>query len=138
MKGENITPRQEILPGPPPQRMMVWEYPDGTVVRYKPDGDEFRSGPTYSVEVKKDPNVGDAAAKQEGIAFKVDENGNPVPKGPDDIANPYSGNGSPEQVDEYKKRAMDAGHKEFPPDPPPPPPKDPDAPDAPTDPGTGP
>jgi hypothetical protein len=39
--------------------MQKWEYPDGTVVRYKPLGDEYRANATYSIEVKKTPALPD-------------------------------------------------------------------------------
>jgi hypothetical protein len=59
---------------------------DGTLIRYKPGGDEYQrpQAPMYSVEVTHS-NAGDAM-------FKVDPNGNAVPFGPGDAnAAPYNG-----------------------------------------------
>ncbi|MEJ2613313.1 MAG: hypothetical protein P8179_25525, partial [Candidatus Thiodiazotropha sp.] len=53
------TVRQVSINGPPPQMMDVYEYTDGTVVRYKPLGDTERHNPTYSIEVKKNPTLPD-------------------------------------------------------------------------------
>ncbi|NYZ12577.1 hypothetical protein HL658_08450 [Azospirillum sp. RWY-5-1] len=90
------------------QRMRVWEYPDGTVIRYKPKGDSYRRGPTHSVEVKIDRNVRDGDARDQGIAFKVDGKGRAVPRGPADIRIPDRLTGN--EITEYQNRIMDAGH----------------------------
>ena len=73
----------------------IYEYPDGTVVRYKAKGDARRQHPTYSVEVKKTPGVRDLKSstkkllpngkdfdRQYGIAFKLNKKGIAMPKGP--------------------------------------------------------
>jgi len=107
MKAEGVTPKAVSINGPPPQTMQVYEYGDGSVVRYKPQGDLNRPGPAYSVEVKKDPlkpDTGNADA-----AFKVDSSGRAVPKGPFDLKNPYP-QGSPQAV-EFENQVMNAGHK---------------------------
>lgn len=94
------------ISGPPPQKMDIYEYADGTVVRYKPLGDMKRPGPTYSIEVKKNPNLPDAGS--DSAAFKVDSNGIAVPKGPHDTQNPY-GKGTA-QAKEYEEALMNAVH----------------------------
>ena len=89
------------------QTMVKYEYPDGTLVRFKPHGDAFSGGKaTYSVEVKNDPTRPDRAPGD--VAFKVDENGKAVPKGPDDL----KVEGATERArSAYTTRAMQAGHK---------------------------
>jgi hypothetical protein len=100
------TVRQVSINGPPPQMMDVYEYTDGTVVRYKPLGDTERHNPTYSIEVKKNPTLPDRGS--DDIAFKLDSNGYAVPKGPHDVQNPFLKNGS--QFRAYENALMDAGH----------------------------
>jgi hypothetical protein len=90
------------------QTMRVWEYDDGTVVRYKPKGDAYRPEPTHSVEVKIDRTIPDSEARQDGIAFKVDANGRAVPRGPQHVLLP-DGLSSRDR-DLYVERVMDAGH----------------------------
>ena len=94
-----------------PQEMIKYEYNDGTLVRYKPEGDSYRPGTTYSVEVKKNPDLPDMGPGD--IALKVNERGLPVPKGPKDINNPYSDVNDPRH-EIYNKAIMDAGHKSIP------------------------
>jgi hypothetical protein len=67
--------------------MQMWEYADGTEVRYKPLGDKKRAGPTFSVEVKKDPSMPDMHS--DDVAFKVDAQGRAVPKNDKGTHNPY-------------------------------------------------
>lgn len=86
--------------------MDVYEYPDGTVVRHKPLGDQYRQEPSYSVEVKKDPSLPDLG--KDDAAFKVSSEGKAVPKGPADVKNPYP-KGSI-QSEEFTEALMDAGH----------------------------
>lgn len=97
-----------------PQR--VYQYPDGTVVRLKPQGDGF--GPTrrappdahpkYSVEVQ---NLdAQRVAGQDDIAFKLDQQGRPVPKGPSDVDNPYNRHTNREQYEAYEDAFIEAGH----------------------------
>ena len=107
MAGEPCTPKTVSINGPPPQPMQVYEYADGTVVRYKPLGDKNRSVPTYSVEVKKDPSLPDVG--QDSTAFKLDSSGRPLPKGPFDVKNPYP-DGSM-QADVFEREIMNAGHR---------------------------
>lgn len=66
-------------------KMRIWEYKDGTVVRYKPGGDPRRPHPTYSIEVKKLRSAPDKKGGIQGIAFKVDKNGRAMPKWPSDM-----------------------------------------------------
>lgn len=107
MAGEPSTAKSVNIVGPPPQTMHVYEYPDGTVVRYKPLGDPKRPGPSYSVEVKKDPSLPDLGKGDAG--FKVDSSGRAVPKGPFEIKNPYP-TGSV-QADAFREETMNAGHR---------------------------
>lgn len=87
--------------------MRVYEYPDGTVVRYKPHGGSKRPGPTYSIELKKDPSLSDLGKGD--AAFKVDSSGRAVPKGPFEINNPYP-KGSVQWL-VFRDELMNAGHK---------------------------
>jgi hypothetical protein len=105
---ENRRQERSIKPDGTYQTMTVWEYADGTVVRYKPDGDGFRAHPTHSVEVKIDRNVRDANGKQDGIAFKVDKNGRAVPRGPNHVRGPTEL--SQAQREAYVTQVMNAGH----------------------------
>jgi hypothetical protein len=107
MAGEPCTSKTVNISGPPPQVMRVYEYPDGTVVRYKPDGGSKRPGPTYSIEMKKDPSWPDLG--QDDAAFKIDPFGRAVPKGPFDLKNPYP-KGSVQAL-RFERTVMDAGHK---------------------------
>jgi hypothetical protein len=107
MAGETCRVKTVNIDGPPPQAMRMYEYPDGTVVRYKPLGDSNRNAPTYSVEVKKDPALPDVG--KDSVAFKVDRSGRPLPKGPFEVKNPY-----PEgslQADVFEREIMNAGHR---------------------------
>ncbi len=98
MKSANIS-------GPPAQRMDIYEFADGTVVRYKPQGDTRRAGPTYSIEVKKSPALPDTGPGS--AAFKVDAKGKPVPRGPEDLFNPFK---DVDQGREFRNTMMDLGH----------------------------
>lgn len=100
-------PRTIHIDGPPPQPMQMWEYPDGTVVRYKPLGDNKRPGPAYSIEVKKNPSKPDSG--KDDAAFKLEPAGAPVPKGPFDVANPYPPNS--DQYVAFEEALMEAGHR---------------------------
>jgi hypothetical protein len=70
-------------------------------------GDPNRPGPTYSIEVKKDPAMPDL--NKEDAAFKVTSSGKAVPKGPAEIRNPYP-KGSL-QARKFQNAVMAAGHK---------------------------
>lgn len=89
----------------------VYTFPDGSMIRLKPDGDMLgNSDAMYSIEVMKDGES--TAADQSGIAFKVSADGKPVPKGPDDVNNPYSYNKGYQQyqAEPYLNTVMSAGH----------------------------
>jgi hypothetical protein len=107
MAGESCTAKSVNINGPPPQAMRVYEYPDGTVVRYKPEGDSKRPGPTYSIELKKAPSLRDLG--KDDAAFKVDPLGRAVPKGPFDLKNPYP-KGSVQAL-RFERTVMNAGHQ---------------------------
>ncbi len=106
--GRAPTPRTINISGPPPQAMQMWEYPDGTVVRYKPQGDDRRPNPTYSVEVKKDPSAPDGGLGD--IAFKIDSAGVAVPASDESVQNPFSTSSHKLQHDAFNDAVMNAGH----------------------------
>lgn len=106
MASEPCTSKTVNMPGPPPHKMTVYEYTDGTVVRYKTDGAPQRPGPTYSVEVKADPKLPDVG--KAGVDFKLDASGNPVPKGPYEVKNPYQPGSA--QAKAFEQAMMNAGH----------------------------
>jgi hypothetical protein len=95
--------------GQPPIDMTVYEYADGTVVRYKTSGAPERPGPIYSVEVKVNPRLPDTGP--DCAAFKVDPSGNPIPRGPYHLKNPYPRGSS--QAELFSREIMDAGHREL-------------------------
>jgi hypothetical protein len=107
MGSEPCTMKAVNIAGPPPQSMYVYEYLDGTVVRYKPLGDAKRPGPTYSIELKKDLSTPDRGKND--AAFKVDSSGKAVPKGPAEAMNPYPPGSL--QADTFRDEVMNAGHK---------------------------
>jgi hypothetical protein len=45
------------------------------------------------------------------VAFKVDPNGRPVPKGPNDVANPYDNGRQAEQWQAFLEWIMQQGHR---------------------------
>ena len=61
----------------------------------------------YSIEVK----TAIPGAGQAGVAFKVDSQSRPVPKGPDDMNNPYSAQTNATQFNAYQRVVIKAGHK---------------------------
>jgi Domain of unknown function (DUF4157) len=98
--------------GPPAETagkpMSSYTYPDGTSVRLKPRGDAHGDDPMYSVEVTKRPGI--LAEHQDDVAIKVGADGSPVPKGPDDVQNPYVKGTNPHQARAYEKEVMALGH----------------------------
>jgi hypothetical protein len=86
-----------------------YHFSDGTLVRIKPQGD-IKNGtqPMYSVEMETG-GAASGARPQENVAFKTDSAGEPVPKGPDDIKNPYSTQ-QPEQRKAYEQELLRLGH----------------------------
>ncbi|ACY14787.1 hypothetical protein [Haliangium ochraceum] len=102
--------RNISAPNPPPalQAMLIWEYPDGTVVRYKPLGDERRPNPTYSIEMKKNPSLPDSGP--DDAAFKVGSSGTAVPKNAFEALNPFSLQTNAIQFHAFEDGLMNAGH----------------------------
>jgi hypothetical protein len=94
--------------GQPPKPQIGYQYPDGTLVRVKPNGDVFSNNPMYSVEVTN--NTSGPVTGQEDIAFKVGTDGKAVPKGPDSVNNPYNRGTNPEQYNTYLEEVIKAGH----------------------------
>ncbi|HEX2686748.1 MAG TPA: hypothetical protein VHN14_09020 [Kofleriaceae bacterium] len=86
-------------------------------MRIKPNGDLINSSdPMYSVELTH-PDAPRPGMPQESIAFKYDAQGQPVPKGPGDIQNPYPEGTAAHQA--YQDALIKAGHLHAPPSPPP-------------------
>jgi hypothetical protein len=97
----------------PTQKQLVYQFEDGTLVRIKPKGDKFNPGsPMYSVEVNQQLPAGSPKTGQNAVAFKVDAQGRPVPKGPDQIKNPYNHGTNQKQNIMFQQMVMDAGHKQ--------------------------
>jgi hypothetical protein len=95
-----------------------YRFTDGTRVRLKPQGDLVNStNPMYSVELEH--LVPRPGQPQQSVAFKYDVHGNPVPKGPAEIRNPYPPGPA---YDAYQNAILAAGHLHAPPVAPPPPP----------------
>ncbi|MCB9763103.1 MAG: hypothetical protein H6739_25100 [Alphaproteobacteria bacterium] len=90
----------------------VYVYPDGTVVRVKPDGDGRSTEPMFSVEVLLD---GVKLAKRQGdVAFKLDADGRPVPKGSkDSMNNPYDLGTNETQHTAWEQVVLQAGHRQM-------------------------
>jgi hypothetical protein len=107
-EGRVQAPRTLKIAGPPPQDMQMWEYKDGTVVRFKPLGDARRPSPTFSVEVKKDPSLPDNGL--DTSAFKLDRNGRPTPRDAEDILNPYSPATNRVQHDAFRDAILADSH----------------------------
>lgn len=67
VKAGTAARKPEEIKGPPPsgkQTQIAYYFPDGSVIRLKPHGDEFNGWrPSYSVEVK-------SAGHQEGLAIR--------------------------------------------------------------------
>lgn len=101
-------PRTLSIGGPPPQPMTMWEYVDGTTVRYKPSGDRYRTSPSFSVEVKAHPGLPDTGP--ESAAFKLDSQGRAAPKSDFQILNPYSKKSHEPQFSAFEDAIMDAVH----------------------------
>ncbi|HEY4244250.1 MAG TPA: hypothetical protein VGM88_30765 [Kofleriaceae bacterium] len=92
------------------QEQLLWTFKDGTEIRVKPFGDDRHVGlQMYSIEVNRQGTSG--PQPQDGIAFKVDTQGRAVPKGPDDVRNPYKRGEYPAQYDAFAERVMEAGHR---------------------------
>ena len=88
--------------------LIEYNFPDGTRVRMKPNGDITNStDPMYSVELTH-ADAPRPGMPQESIAFKYDTQGQPVPKGPSDIQNPYPDGTAAHQA--YQDALIKAGH----------------------------
>ncbi len=85
--------------------MTSYEHPDGTLIRYKPHGDEYQRppAPMYSIEVM--------AAGTSDAMFKIDPNGNAVPWGPGDAVTTGPPALNAQQVQRYKDDVSKAGHR---------------------------
>ncbi|MEJ2611630.1 MAG: hypothetical protein P8179_16520 [Candidatus Thiodiazotropha sp.] len=105
VKAGKCTQKSVNIFGPPPQKMEIYEYKDGTVVWYKPLGDMKRPGPTYSIEMKKNPGVPYHGPND--AAFKVDADGNAIPKNPHEAKQPFALGTL--QADIYMETIMDYG-----------------------------
>jgi type III secretion translocon protein HrpF len=94
------------LPGGKPQEAYL--YSDGTLVRFKPNGDGFVPDPSYSIEVLTRGVT--TPVDQNSVAFKIDSNGSPAPKGPASVTNPYDGGTNSTQNKAFEKRIVESGH----------------------------
>lgn len=109
------TPRLNPDGTPESYPQIEYNYPDGTRVRIKPNGDLINSSdPMYSVELTH-PDAPRPGLPQESIAFKYDAQGQPVPKGPGDIQNPYPEGTAAHRA--YQDALIKAGHLHAPPPP---------------------
>lgn len=86
-----------------------YAFPDGTLVRIKPQGDIRNSvEPMYSVEMLTTaPSTG--VHPQKNVAFKLDPEANAVPKGAGDINNPYTPQ-QQAQREAYQDEILRLGH----------------------------
>ncbi len=98
-----------VAVGGPGHRMVKYEYPDGSEVRWK-NYDDQRPPPVYSVEVKHTPANPDAGPAD--VAFKLDQQGRAVPKTPANMPHPFPP-GSAERAT-YEDRCMMACHFSIP------------------------
>jgi hypothetical protein len=94
--------------GQPPKPQIGYQYPDGTLVRVKPKGDAYSNNPMYSVEVTNSSSG--PVTGQGDIAFKVGIDGKAVPKGRNDVNNPYNKGTNAEQHNAYLEEVIKAGH----------------------------
>jgi len=115
-RGTKSTSNLQMPNGKPPKPQIGYQYPDGTLVRVKPDGDAFLDDPMYSVEVTN--NTSGPVTGQDDIAFKVGTDGKAVPKGPNDVNNPYNIRTNAEQYNTYGEEVLKAGHLTAQPNPP--------------------
>lgn len=86
-----------------------WSFTDDSLVRVKPDGDAFGDEPMFCVEVLK---ANTSASGQDAVAFKTDNAGKAVPKGPGDVANPYDQGKHKPQFEAYQGVMIRAGHRQ--------------------------
>lgn len=112
--GGSKTPQQIRDPLDPMvhQIQQVYEFNDGSLIRLKPRGDDHNPGtPMFSIEVKQVP-PSDAIRGQGGVAFKVNERGQPVPKGGIEILNPYERKRYEHQHDVFEQTVLNESHQE--------------------------
>lgn len=90
--------------------MIRYLYPDATHVRVLPEGTSLRPDPLYIIEIVKRPGV---CATLEDVAFKVDGDARPVPKGPADMNFPskYLKHRNPFQYAAYRDAIMEYGYQ---------------------------
>ena len=94
------------------QIQQVYQFDDGTLIRIKPRGDQFHPGaPMFSIEVKQ-AAPSDALRGQDGVAFKVNDQGQPVPKGTFEIANPYDRGRYQRQHKIFESTVLDESHQQ--------------------------
>ena len=105
-------PHAHALLGPPPQSMLVWEYDDGTVVRYRPLGDELVRAPFCTIGIKIDPAVPYRSLAD--LAFMIDGRGNPSPKWETHIRNPYAPDRNPLQYKAFRDVVLEASRRVLP------------------------
>lgn len=105
-------------PGPDPidktatQVQQVYQFDDGTLIRIKPRGDQFHPGaPMFSIEMKQ-VAPSDALRGQDGVAFKVNDQGQPVPKGTFEISNPYDRGRYQRQFKIFERAVLDESHQQ--------------------------
>jgi hypothetical protein len=94
----------ETVNDPSRKPQYSYYYPDGTLVRVKPQGDA-NYGPGTNIEVLKTGVT--VSTSQDTVAFKVDAGGQARPKGPSDLKNPYQNS---IQAEVYANTVMDAAH----------------------------
>jgi hypothetical protein len=93
------------------QVQQVYAFADGTLVRVKPKGDTYNPGrPMFSVEVKQVP-PSNVLPGQGGVGFKVNDRGQPVPKGSVEIANPYERGRYQHQRDVFEQTVLAESHQ---------------------------
>lgn len=84
---ENLLRNGQRVEGARPenkQALMIYRYPDGTVMRFKPQGDLYRRCvPTVTIEIMMDPEA--STFNLDTMVCKVDGNGHPAPKAPGEI-----------------------------------------------------
>jgi hypothetical protein len=98
-----------VAQGPYAYPQIEYLFTDGTLVRLKPTGGVYGEGPMYSVEVQHRATSAHVTNPQDNIAFKIDPDGRPVPKGESDIKNPYSKDQGVQRT-AYKDEMIAHGH----------------------------
>ncbi len=86
-----------------------WSFTDDSLVRVKPNGDQFTNEPMFCVEVLM---TNTTASAQDAVAFKTDDQANAVPKGPGDVNNPYDKSKHTPQYEGFLGVMLQAGHRQ--------------------------